>query len=555
MMNQGIILFSVGPVQTFIAEARKLKDLYAGSYLLSYIIKQVVAELQKNEVEIVFPQPDYPSMPNRVICMTSYDQEAEIERLAEKITNTAQCTLKNIAQTIATKYDIQSDYFDDEIAHQLEIYWVAKKVTDYQQDYQQLQTDMRRVKRLRTFSYKEYPSGKNCSLNSSKRAIFTLKDEDDKHNKRNGLMEGAVLLRASACGTALKKNEALSSSAFIKRFLSDAKLDEYNARFPSVCNIAIGNRLEIIGLDVDDNEASGILQLSAGNQLDKHEFTPDEEEHIHHIFACIQQAKIPLTEYYAVIKFDGDSIGNLYNKATIKPQKDRKEFHKFLSEEIMRFAQKVKGKMKKGDGVIVYAGGEDFLGFVSIDALFPVLSSFRRAFDSIDISEYVEDRKLTFSAGITIAHYHEMLEDVMRDVNQAEEFAKEIDEEKDATAIFLNIRAGETVKTRIKFGNECENLELIERIIRNLKEKKVSNSFIYNLKTCVSKMEAEWAGDEDTCKEFVYLETARLLYATTSEEENFDELISDFRKLLDNNRIDDYINWLLICTFLQREVI
>jgi len=47
----------IGPVQDFIAAARKLRDLWFGSYLLSELSKQAALSLQNNKADLIFPNP------------------------------------------------------------------------------------------------------------------------------------------------------------------------------------------------------------------------------------------------------------------------------------------------------------------------------------------------------------------------------------------------------------------------------------------------------------------------------------------------------------------
>jgi CRISPR-associated protein Cmr2 len=55
-----LLVFSIGPVQDFIATARRTQDLWMGSYILSYLIahamRKVVANLSDPK-EILFPMP------------------------------------------------------------------------------------------------------------------------------------------------------------------------------------------------------------------------------------------------------------------------------------------------------------------------------------------------------------------------------------------------------------------------------------------------------------------------------------------------------------------
>ena len=50
-----LISIAVGPVQEFIASARKLRDLWYGSDLLSELSKAVVRSLHEQGCELIFP--------------------------------------------------------------------------------------------------------------------------------------------------------------------------------------------------------------------------------------------------------------------------------------------------------------------------------------------------------------------------------------------------------------------------------------------------------------------------------------------------------------------
>ena len=54
-MSQPVLHFSLGPVQGFIAEARRTRDLWAGSYLVSYLSGVAMASLIKDGAPIDFP--------------------------------------------------------------------------------------------------------------------------------------------------------------------------------------------------------------------------------------------------------------------------------------------------------------------------------------------------------------------------------------------------------------------------------------------------------------------------------------------------------------------
>ena len=87
MTEQYMLLFSLGPVQSFIAQARKTRDLWLGSYLLSVLMEEAMRGMEK---QLVFPaEPTIsgkiPDLPNRYIAIYDKKDEAIYEaRESEK---------------------------------------------------------------------------------------------------------------------------------------------------------------------------------------------------------------------------------------------------------------------------------------------------------------------------------------------------------------------------------------------------------------------------------------------------------------------------------------
>ena len=61
MSNNYLITISIGPVQEFIASARKLRDLWFGSNFLSELSKTVARSLQEQQAELIFPAISNPN--------------------------------------------------------------------------------------------------------------------------------------------------------------------------------------------------------------------------------------------------------------------------------------------------------------------------------------------------------------------------------------------------------------------------------------------------------------------------------------------------------------
>ncbi|MBI5749399.1 MAG: type III-B CRISPR-associated protein Cas10/Cmr2 [Nitrospinae bacterium] len=158
------LLFAIGPVQEFIATARKTQDLWAGSYLLSYLswsAMKVVAE-EFGPDSLIFPdlcgQPfadkwlidkglqiekpkseeiSSPTLPNRFLAIVP---EGSVREIAEKTKQAVKGTFKEVCNAVKTKmvevlkltdssewdaiWNRQTEDF-------IETYWAAVPVNNY----------------------------------------------------------------------------------------------------------------------------------------------------------------------------------------------------------------------------------------------------------------------------------------------------------------------------------------------------------------------------------------------------------------------------------------
>ena len=157
------LLFAIGPVQDFIATARKTQDLWAGSYLLSYLswsAMKVVAE-EFGSDSLIFPdlcgQPfvdkwlidkglqiekpnseelSSPTLPNRFLAIVPKDSVKDIaEKAKETVKNTFKDVCGAVKAKIAETLKINSSEWDAIWNRQtddfIETYWAAVPVDNY----------------------------------------------------------------------------------------------------------------------------------------------------------------------------------------------------------------------------------------------------------------------------------------------------------------------------------------------------------------------------------------------------------------------------------------
>src|SRR5439155_14287034 len=90
IMTQYMLLFSLGPVQSFIAQARKTRDLWLGSFLLSALMQESMKDIKSN---LLFPfnptiQDKIPDLPNKYIAIfNNADDAANAAKQSEKNIN------------------------------------------------------------------------------------------------------------------------------------------------------------------------------------------------------------------------------------------------------------------------------------------------------------------------------------------------------------------------------------------------------------------------------------------------------------------------------------
>ncbi|MBE0069284.1 type III-B CRISPR-associated protein Cas10/Cmr2 [Thermoanaerobacterium thermosaccharolyticum] len=151
--NMTLFIFTIGPVQEYIAQARKTQDLYWGSYILSYLtwvaIEKVIEVYGPDS--IIFPdlieQPlcDFwieklfddektdvedlktPSIPNRFFAILPTKDIQEIRSLnLEKVVRDEFIKIGDyVINSLLICDDIQKEIFRNQLKDFLDVYWVA----------------------------------------------------------------------------------------------------------------------------------------------------------------------------------------------------------------------------------------------------------------------------------------------------------------------------------------------------------------------------------------------------------------------------------------------
>jgi CRISPR-associated protein Cmr2 len=170
-MSQYMLMFSLGPVQSFIAQARKTRDLWLGSFLLSILMESGMKDIPIEA--LVFPadkvidnvtQKNIPDLPNKFVAI--FDDLDEAQRHAkqckENIKDCWQGICNDIwAEIIQGHVGTNDLEFVRTIWHRqtnpetfFEIFWVITEgnTTEYSAWLERTQQALDARKRLRNFS-------------------------------------------------------------------------------------------------------------------------------------------------------------------------------------------------------------------------------------------------------------------------------------------------------------------------------------------------------------------------------------------------------------------
>lgn len=516
-MTKHLFVISIGSVQDFIAAARRTRDLWFGSHLLSEISKAAAKSITEDGGLLIFPalkkghldlEPSKKigafNVANIILAeLPDGIEPSDINKNARIAAKKAwMCYADETKEEIERldRNSINPDIWKEQITDVDEqtfdvipIYaaWVPLGSV-YNDDHKRLMRLISGRKSIRDFNppAKIHTIIPKSSLDGARESVLT--------KNKNIRKKLALRLR-------LGNGEQLCAVALIKR-LGGGKVP-----FPSVVRVAVdpwirgiigygpeakGVLAEIRGLCQGDN---GFSSGTGDHEKYKREFpfdgqifypsrlskflNPDyksescEDNLSVDDLANLREIKkkVDLLQksgkdcfglgepdpYLAVLIADGDRMGKAIFE--IKTPEDHREFSKNLSE----FAKITKNIVESHNGVLVYSGGDDVLAFLPVDKCLLAARELHDNFGALDLIKNdpakIKDG-LTLSVGIAIAHAFEPMEDLLDYGKKAEKAAKEPDKngqgDRNGLAVHLHKRGGgDPIRLREQWTYDNKSLD------------------------------------------------------------------------------------------------
>jgi CRISPR-associated protein Cmr2 len=468
-----LFLTGIGPVQDFIRQARRSRDLFYGSWLLSELSKAAAYAIAKEEGldSLIFPAPETTAdlepgnerltVANKVLAQIETEtgkmgqivQDAVQQRLQELWTATKQTLRSEIEEKVA----------DQQIADLVEIFWVsAQRTGNYSQDRKLVEALLASRKNTRDFSPPTWSSNQvKSSLDGQRECVIPEANYatrgDDQHIRS---FKTQLLFRNYGAGPA----ERLSGVDLLKRkgALPDGQ------EFPSTSHIAampfitalerrtetdagVKQRLEAyitklknagVGVDILSASFAGPLGAFDGSIFYPSRLTEGstEENNVaataHKEFMEALGHNGELNPYYAIMLADGDGMGGV-----IDAQQDV-SMHRMLSKNLSRFAVAVPEIIKRHRGGLIYAGGDDVMAFIPLNSLLSCTKELATKYKEI-MGQYQDEdgNPTTLSVGVAVGHFLDPMNELLDLARSAEQHAKRI-KGKDALAITVSKRSG-----------------------------------------------------------------------------------------------------------------
>jgi CRISPR-associated protein Cmr2 len=515
--NDTLLLFSLGPVQSFIAEARRTHDLWAGSKILVDVTRAAIAAIDPAGENLVFPAHveahEQKSIPNVFALLVPF---ADAEQLAHAARKAAQKKLREIAEEALKRLsgvspdEAFNNIWDRQLQRHLEFNWVAVQQTADEKNHGKLYERARKAlearKHTRNFSEAEEPGMKD-SLSGQRSALFTASFPNPKKfwEAVQKQLDNKSILQA-------KGRERLDTIGLAKRFSIWPQEMDY---FPSVSSVASALFLQqakekapgalaefeqaldelakqkIIFALPNFNKALAALpdwhhdgfyfyEERLRDEVVKYEMgeTPSPAQQLALRVARTKlenlrkQAGTHLSSYYAILMMDGDSMGRRVSDC------EKIEQHRQLSEKMEDFARFVT-KLKPAGSAVIYAGGDDVMMLLPLRHALAVARELRDEYMALFNkwaseafgAEKAKATPFTCSAGLVIAHHLSPLDAVLQETRAAEKRAKNL-YDRDALAITVLKRSGEPVQVGAKWevGSE-KTVELILDFVQLFEKK------------------------------------------------------------------------------------
>jgi len=447
-MPKYLMTIALGPVQEFIAAARRTADLTAGSELLVGLARHLAGYLQsQHNAELIFPASTQTDAPNKLL----FTVQGEPHKVAADAKEQAHAYLRQqwdacLQQLGAVKGCIDEELANWQLKNFLEFYaaWVPLN-GDYAAARQRLERLLAGRKALRDFKQAPaYPKHPKSPLDPSMDSVFKTEAHGDGFSAPIAAQQHPKLR--------LKPRETLDAISLIKRVLGGSGVPSTREMgFRAVEKVlsdeargaycALQKWQDKLGIDdlSDLYYQEQFERWLREQRQEGREIAPEEEAEIRRNASLLQgalsKARIPIEApaYYAILVADGDKMGAAIDALTSVND------HRNFSQQVAQFAQNAERIVDAHDGHLVYCGGDDVLALLPANRALACARKLHGEFVSCMQPVMPAGQAPSLSVGIAIVHVMDNLQVALGWARETEQYAKQT---RNAVAVARYPRSG-----------------------------------------------------------------------------------------------------------------
>jgi len=481
-----LLELAFGPVQGFINAARRSRDLWAGSHLLSEVARAAGKSLLADGAELIYPlrsrvleERDHESS-NLSNVLLARIADCDAARAASVVARAQQAARDWLGSTACAAWDdwtragvaLRKVIWTAQVDDALETYgaWAEETDAGYREAYDRVKSALAARKNTRDFA-PMFPAGMphpgvgvpKSSLDGLRESV--LPAERGGFPARFGVSPGEQL---DALGCVKRVHGLQERFTALTRLAADGWLGSLPAEdLQRLC--AAYTPLTAHGLATG---AKGNAGLYAPFAFDGGLLFPERlEQALGQADAAsrpaLQALKLLLAELYrrhgqpcpyaVLVVADGDRMGRFIDQA------GSAEAHTRISQAVAAFADEVPNLARAHRGHCVFNGGEDLTVLYplagAVEGARALSAAFERHMQRVvaELPSLDEAARPTLRVGAAICHVLEPLGVIRGHGDAAEKYAKGeagSDAQGDALGLSVHVRAGHQVRLRLGFGDK-----------------------------------------------------------------------------------------------------
>ena len=554
-MPRFLITLSLGPVQSLIADARRTRDLWCGSWILSEAARAAARALHKRRPGcLIFPAPGDPdtdleprddpgegaNIANVLRAEVTLADGAAVRGLCDDARSAATVRVKELGDRALQRLgrSVREEVWAAQIGDIIESFaaWVEIRENDegYANAGRDLGAALSARKATRDFRPCERLSVQDLqksSLDGARETVLLDWPDGEPARRQLAVSPGeqldalGVIKRLAGDAEQFTPWPRIAADSWIERLTPDEKLPLEAAYEPLVesghasrvrGNSGIYSSLPFDGHLLYPSRLENALAQARGEDASETR-SPETlaiEELSRALKNVIRTAGAPVP-YAAILKADGDRMGRFLSLARST------EHSRKISRALYGFASHVRHIVRDHRGHTIYAGGDDVLALLPLEPALTCASELADCFHEAlrGIAEEMqvpEHERPTLSVGLGIGYVIEPLGMLRAVAERAERHAKGDATEhrrhrRNALAIRLRIRSGTELCWRAQWSDE-KALEALKRFTKAYRAGELPTRAAYDLRDVDRRLAWLRGSDDETARGMRKAEVERMLY-------------------------------------------